>query len=94
MPYLLIDHAVEDYESWKPIFDDHEATREAHGSKGGQLFHREGEPNEVVVLFEWDSLDAAHEFAASDDLREKMAEAGVVGEPDLHFLEKIEDVPK
>ncbi|WP_435347127.1 DUF1330 domain-containing protein [Haloarchaeobius sp. HRN-SO-5] len=93
MPYLLIDHTVEDYEEWKPLFDDHTSTRAESGSEGGQVFHKEGEPNEVVVLFEWDSLENAHEFVASDDLRDVMEEAGVVGEPDLHFLEKIGDVP-
>lgn len=94
MPYLLIDHTVENYEEWKPYFDDHGTTRAESGCKGGRLFHKEGEPNEIVVMFEWDSLENAHEFAASDDLRETMDEAGVVSEPDLHFLEKIEDVPE
>ena len=93
MPYLLIDHAVEDYEEWKPFFDNHASTRAESGSGGGQLFHKEGEPNELVILFEWDSIENAREFATSDDLREVMAEAGVIGEPELHFLEKIEDVP-
>jgi hypothetical protein len=87
MPYLLIDHTVDDYDKWKPYFDDHASTRAESGSGGGQ-------PNEIVALFEWDSLENAHEFAASADLRETMKEAGVVGEPDLHFLEKIEDIPE
>lgn len=92
MAYLLIDHTVDDYGEWKPYFDDHASARGEGGSKGGQLFHKEGEPNEIVALFEWDSLENAHEFAASDDLRDTMEEAGVVGEPELHFLEKIEDI--
>ncbi|WP_433633415.1 hypothetical protein [Halomicrococcus sp. NG-SE-24] len=94
MPYLLIDHTVEDYEEWKPYFDDHASTRAESGSKGGQLFHKEGDPNEVVALLEWESLKDAHDFAASADLRETMDEAGVVGEPELHFLEKLEEVPE
>ena len=93
MAYLLIDHTVGDYDAWKPHFDDHGTTRENHGCQGGELFHKEGEPNEVVIVFEWDSLENAHDFAASADLRETMERAGVVGEPVLHFLEKLEDVP-
>jgi hypothetical protein len=93
MPYILIDHTVEDYDEWKPHFDDHASTRAEGGSQGGQLFHKEGKPNEIVGLFEMDSLENAHEFV-SDDLREKMQEAGVVGEPDVQFLEKIEDLPE
>lgn len=93
MPYLLIDHTVADYEEWKPIFDDHGTTRDEKGCQGGELFHKEDEPNEIVILFEWDSLANAHEFAASDDLRETMKQAGVVGEPALLFLDKLENVP-
>ena len=94
MPYLLIDHTVEDYDEWKPHFDDHAGTRAESGSKGGQLFHKEGKPNEIVALFEMGSHEDAHDFASSDELQETMKEAGVVGEPTLYFLEKIEDVPE
>ena len=94
MPYLLIDHTVQDYQEWKPHFDDHASTRAEHGCEGGQLFHKEGDETEIVALFEWDSLENAREFAASEDLHEKMDEAGVVGEPELQFLEQIEEIPE
>ena len=94
MAYLLIDHPVEDFDEWRSHFDDHAPTRADAGSQGGHLFHKEGDPNEVVALLEWDSLENAHEFAASDDLREVMTEAGVVGEPDVDFLEKVTEVPE
>src|SRR5215208_5266109 len=37
MPYLLVRHRVENYETWKPVFDEHGATRGENGSKGGYL---------------------------------------------------------
>ena len=37
MLYLLLRANVDDYESWKPGFDEHVATREENGSKGGRL---------------------------------------------------------
>jgi hypothetical protein len=40
--YLLVDHTVEDYDEWKPYFDDHASTRAESGSHGGKLFHKEG----------------------------------------------------
>lgn len=57
------------------------------------MFHKKDESTEIIALFEWDSLENAHEFAAADDLRETKKAAGVVGEPDLHFLINIADVP-
>jgi heme-degrading monooxygenase HmoA len=63
--------------------------RKAAGSKGGRLFRSEKDPNEVVILFEWGDLGKAHKFVESDDLRQTMERAGVVGKPDLYFLDEI-----
>lgn len=92
MTRILIRHRVDDYDEWKPVFDEHRETREEYGVQGGQLFRTADDPDELVILFEWDSLENARAFVESDDLREAMERAGVVGEPEVRFLEKIEDV--
>lgn len=93
MPYLLVRHKVEDYAKWKPIFDEHGATRQASGSRGGQLFRNATDPNELVILLEWDDLEQARQFAQSEDLRQTMQQAGVADQPDVYFLEAVEHVP-
>lgn len=90
MSYLIIRHEVEDYAKWKPLFDDHAATRKALGCKGGRLFRSTEKPSEVVIAFEWENLDKAREFTQSDDLRKTMEKAGVIGKPEFFFLEKSE----
>ena len=90
MPFILVRHKVEDYARWKPVFDDHTATRGAGGSKGGRLFRNSDDPNEVIVLLEWDDLEKARQFAGSDDLRETMQRAGVSDRPDVYFLDEVE----
>jgi heme-degrading monooxygenase HmoA len=92
MPYLIIRHKVEDYAKWKPVFDAHGATRQANGSKGGRLFRNADDPNETVILFEWDDLEKARQFAQSDDLRQAMQRAGVADRPDVYFLEEVEQI--
>ena len=87
MPYLLIHHTVEDYDRWKPVFDDHESLRQAAGSKGGYLFRSADNPNEVVMIMEMEDLDRARQFTESDDLRQAMQKAGVTGPPEIRFLE-------
>src|SRR5215207_1926254 len=72
MPYMLVRHKVEDYERWKPGFEEHGATRKESGSKGVRLFRNADDPNETVILLEWDDLENARQFAQSDDLREAM----------------------
>lgn len=91
MVFMVIDHKVKDYAKWKPAFDKHESTRKKAGSKGGNLYHISGEPNHICIVFEWDSKGNATKFIESDDLKKTMQEAGVLGKPDIWFLDKIED---
>jgi heme-degrading monooxygenase HmoA len=93
MPYLLVRHKVQDYAKWKPLFDQDGATRQTNGSRGGQLFRNATDPNELVILFEWDDLEHARQFAQSEDLRQTMQRAGVADQPDIYFLEAVEHVP-
>ncbi len=93
MPYLLIRHRVENYETWKPVFDNHDATRGENGGKGGYLFRTAEDPNEIVLLLECEDLKKARRFALSEDLREAMQRAGVADRPDIYFLEELEKVP-
>ena len=42
------------------------------------------------MLLEWDNLQNAQAFAGSAGLQTAMEKAGVVGQPDILFLEEIE----
>ena len=89
MPYLLVHHKVEDYARWRPMYDEHAATRKAGGASGtaaGRVFRSATNPNELVILLEWDDLEKARHFAQSEDLRQTMQRAGVVDQPDVYFL--------
>lgn len=90
MPHLIIRHKIEDYDRWKPVFDEHGPTRAEFGSTGYQLMRSADDPNELFMLFEMRDLDRAKELVSSDDLREKMQDAGVAGQPDFYFLEEVE----
>ena len=94
MPYMFVRHKVEDYERWKPVFEEHGSTRRESGSKGVRLFRNADAPNETVILLEWDDLEKARRFAQSENLRETMERAGVADEPDIYFLEEVDTVPE
>lgn len=89
MPYLLVQHSVDDYEKWKTVFDE-KADRQAAGSRGGQIFRSADDPSLVTVLLEWDDLANARAFSGSDKLREDMQRAGVSGQPDVYFLDEVD----
>ncbi|HZD43496.1 MAG TPA: hypothetical protein VE134_05495 [Methanomicrobiales archaeon] len=90
MATVLIKHTVEDYETWKAYYDDHASTREEFGERGYRLYHVADDPNEIVILFEWDSPENAQEFLETSDLPEVMESAGVMGEPEVYHLDEIE----
>lgn len=91
MVYLLIRHKVADYETWKPVYDEHAATRKAAGSKGARLFRSTNDGNEVVAIMSWPDRQHAEAFANSPDLQAVMQKAGVIGVPDLLYLEEVEE---
>ena len=83
-----------DYEQWKSAFDAHCVTRQANGSRGGQLFRSADDPNELILLLEWDVMEKARQFAQSEDLRAVMQQAGVVERPTIYFLKDGEQVAR
>ncbi len=87
MSYILVRHQVSDYAKWRTVFDEHESTRKAAGSKAGHVLRSANNPNELSILLEWDSHERARQFAESDDLRNIMESAGVVGRPDIYYLD-------
>ncbi len=90
MPYLLIRHKTEDYAKWKSTFDEFAPVRKAAGEKTYAICHVAGEPNDIVVLNEWDSAENLQKFLQSDKLKEAMQKAGVAEQPEIYILEPLE----
>ena len=88
MAHMLIRHKVADFGKWKPMYEDHRSAREAAGLKDLHLWRNEGDPTEIILLFETSDVAKAKEFVASSDMKEKMQAAGVQGAPDIVFLSK------
>ena len=90
MSYTLVRLKVEDYAKWKPFFDQNGTVRKGSGSKGARVFRSAENPNEVTILSEWDNLRNAQQFYQSAELREVMGKAGVIGKPDITFLDQAD----
>jgi heme-degrading monooxygenase HmoA len=89
----MVKHTVADYARWKLVFDADGANRQASGSKGGQVFRSADDPNEVVLLFEWD-LEKARQYSQSEEVRAKMQDAGVLDSPEVSVLDEIEQLSR
>jgi hypothetical protein len=68
--------------------------RNKHGKhdnyrKSKRLFYLEkyaSDPNQLTLIFKWNTIANAQKFAHSPELKASMDKAGVVGTPDIHFL--------
>ena len=87
MVHLIVRHKVADYPRWKEAFDGHLSTRKAAGEVGSRILLSVDDPREVTIVLDWDSLERARKFATSDDLKQTMQKAGVIGDPDVRYLE-------
>jgi hypothetical protein len=89
---LLIRHEVADFTAWKAAFDSAFDWRRKNGERSCRIFRSAGNVNHLTLFFEWESLEKARAFVASDELKAKMASAGVKGPPRVDFLNEVHSV--
>jgi hypothetical protein len=89
---VLVHHEVADYTAWKAAFDSGFDWRRKNGEHSCRIFHSAENVNDLTLLFEWESLEKARAFIASDELKTKMASAGVKGSPRVDFLTEVHSV--
>ena len=91
MGMMIIRHKVRDYGQWRPLFDGHAERQKAAGLSNPRVYHSaDSNKSEIVVVFDTEDTRKAKEFAASADLKEVMAKAGVQDAPTIYFLESID----
>jgi len=58
MPHTLILHyKVKNYRKFKANFAEHLSMRKLCGEKSYQIFHKAGDIDDLVMLFEWDKME-------------------------------------
>ena len=83
---LIASHQVQDFSTWKQIFDSAEDIKRKVGWLRGQIFTVNGNPNHVLVIEEFQTMAQARRFAGLKELRRAMLQAGMIGEPEFQFL--------
>ena len=84
----FVRHVVVDYDAWRQHYDAFQDTEEAGDIKSGKVFRSVDDPNDVTVVHEFDDITKAKGLMASAELRSRMTEAGVQGEPLIWFTEE------
>lgn len=83
---MLIQHQVKDYDAWKKVFDSAIDMRTSNGELSALVYREVNDPNKVTTINNWNSLANAQKFAHSPELKAAMEKAGVLGVPNVSFL--------
>ena len=93
MIYTLVRITFEDFDTWKAVFDEAATLRKAYGSKGVRVFRSAEKPNEAVIIGEYEDADKARQMFQAQEFREATKRAGVVGPPEVTFLDEVGQLP-
>jgi len=93
MNHVIVRVTFEDYEKWKPVFDEAGSLRRAYGSTGVRIFRNMDKPNETVIFGEYEDLRKVRQLFQSAEFREATKRAGVSGLPEVSFLEYVDQLP-
>jgi hypothetical protein len=86
MPTVIVKHTVQDYATWKKVFDTDAVNRETV-STGGRILRSADNANELTIILHVKHLGKAKEWAHDPKLKETMQGAGVTSVPDIRFYE-------
>ena len=91
MAKAIVAHHVADYDRWYPVFIEHGEVRRKHGGRGHVVHRGVEDPNALLVVNDFGTMEGARAFMADPSLAEAMRKAGVDSEPTIYLVEETED---
>lgn len=88
MAVVILNHKVENYQKWKPIYDRDVERRKKADLKEIICGQKDGEPNNVYMVFEAGDPAKVRDMLKDPELKEVMDEAGVISKPDMIVVEE------
>jgi quinol monooxygenase YgiN len=77
----IIAHPVADYDVWRAKYDELLPMREAAGLIDAQVLRSTEDPNMVILVHEFETLEGAKKLLSSPEVKKAMADAGVTAKP-------------
>ena len=87
---LMMTHKVKDWDAWKKEYDDHKQARMDAGLIERGVGYTDGDNHKVTIIFAVTDKEKADAFIKSQDLKDKMAKAGVEGPPTFFFYNIVQ----
>jgi heme-degrading monooxygenase HmoA len=76
MATVMFKGEVKDYEAWKPVFDGLEEKRKSLGETSYRILREENGGHGIVILIDWDTVEHAHMYLDSPELKEALRRGG------------------
>jgi hypothetical protein len=89
MTTMFVRHTVTNYKAWRKVYDDFASVQKAKGVTAQAVYQAADNPNDITVTHVFATVEAAHAFVNSDELKSAMQNAGVVGAPTIWFTNKV-----
>lgn len=83
----VVRHKVADYDAWRQVYNSLDEVQRSGGVTAESVHRLIGDPNEVLVVHNFDTPDAAEAFFANEQLKEGMQKAGVQGPPRIELYQ-------
>jgi hypothetical protein len=90
MAKVIVQHRVADYDRWFPVFTEHEAVRRQHGATGHSINRTVADPNTLVIVNDFATLEGAQAFTQDPSLPAAMARGGVEGAPQAWIVDEAD----
>jgi len=90
LPGIIVMHSVENYETWRAGYDALDSYRRERGIVGQAVSQSYDDPQRLIVYHQARDEQTLRAFVESDVLGQAMQGAGVVGEPDVRFIEIVD----
>ena len=86
---LVVRHTVNDYATWRPVYDELESLRLQHGCTVKRVLASPEDANDLLITHDFPTVEQAHAFAHDPALREGMERAGVAGAPRIEIFVSV-----
>ena len=86
---LTVRHPVQDYATWRAVYDGAEVAslHAKYGVSNARVARNPEDGNDVLVTHDFDTVDAAQNFAGDPELVAVMEKAGLAGAPEIAVFE-------
>jgi hypothetical protein len=90
MTKAIVQHHVVDYDRWYPVFTEHESVRRQHGATGHSINRAVADPNTIVIVNDFATLEGALAFTQDPSLPAAVQRGGVDGAPQVWIVDEVE----